>query len=248
MEFKSKYGTVYYHDTQWNTKSLKGKSLEIESIESSIENAFNLISQFCMLKSKESYLLIASRVEASQINLKKIYNLCGFITVEHTLDVSSFGFDFKKVESLLNKFPVYVEDYSTECINEIEDISTEEFKFGRFYEDPFIEPSKAIDRSRFWIRDLINQDAKIKVLKKKNIVVGFMAYKVKDKRADLILGGLKEKYRHLAYGFWASILMNIKDANEFHTMISSSNVDVLNLYSYFGFRFENPRFGFHKHL
>lgn len=75
-----------------------------------------------------------------------------------------------------------------------------------------------------------------------------MAYRVTDKRATLILGGLKEKYRHLAYGFWANILLYIKDVKEVHTLISSSNIDVLNLYSYFGFRFENPQFGFHKHL
>jgi hypothetical protein len=124
----------------------------------------------------------------------------------------------------------------------------EEYKFGRFYEDPFIEPSKATDRSRFWIGDLINQKAIIKVLKKKNIVVGFKAYKVNDKRADLILGGLIEEYIHLAYGFWANILLNIKDVNEIHTLISSSNIDVLNLYSSFGFKFENPQLGFHKHL
>jgi len=248
MEFKSKYGTVYYQDTPWNTKSLKGKSLEIESIESSIDGSINLISEFCIEKYKESYLLIASRIAASQIDLKKIYFLCGFITVEHTLDVSAFGLDSRKVESISNKFPVNVEDYTNEDIIEIENISAGEFKFGRFYEDPFIAPLTATNRSKFWISDLINQKATIKVIKKKNIVVGFMAYKVKGKRADLILGGLKEKYRHLAYGFWANILLNIKDVNEIHTLISSSNIDVLNLYSYFGFRFENPQFGFHKHL
>jgi len=248
MEFTCKYGTVYYHDTPWNTKSIKGKSLEIELIESSIDDACNLISDFCTQKSKESYLIIASRISASQIDLKKIYFSCGFITVEHTLDVSAFGLDFKTIESIFNKFPVNVEDYTNDDIVEIENISTSEFNFGRFYEDPLIERSNAINRNRFWIGDLIEQKATIKVLKKNNIVVGFMAYEVKDKRADLILGGLKEKYRHLAYGFWANILLNIKDVNEIHTLISSSNIDALNLYSYFGFRFENPQFGFHKHL
>ena len=248
MEFNSKYGTIYFHDTPWNTKSLKGKSLEIESIESSIEDSVNLISEFCLQKSKESYVLIASRIAATELDLKKIYFLSGFITVEHTLDVSSFGLDLKKIESISNKFPVNIENYTNENIIEIEDISAGEFKFGRFYEDPFIEPLKATERSRFWIGDLINQKATIKVLKKKNIVVGFMAFKVKDKRADLILGGIKEKYRHLAYGFWADILLNINNVNEIHTLISSSNIDVLNLYSYFGFRFTNAQFGFHKHL
>jgi len=248
MEFKSKNGIVYYQDTPWNDKSIDGKSLEIESIASSREDSVNLINEFCTQKKKESYLLIASRIDASQIELKKIYFLCGFVTIEHTLDVSSFGMDLKKIETISNKFPVNVEDYAKENIMDIEDIAAGVFNFGRFYEDPFIEPFKASNRSRFWIGDLINQKAIIKVLKKKNIVVGFMAYKIKGSRADLILGGIKENYRHLAYGFWANILLNIKDIKEIHTLISSSNVDILNLYSYFGFKFENAQFGFHKHL
>lgn len=248
MEFKSKYGTLYYHDTPWNTKALQGNSLEIDSIESSTDNAMDAISEFCKQKSKESYVLVASRIPASLIDLKKIYFQCGFITVEHTLDVSTFGLDLDKIVFLSNKFPVIVEDYTNENIAEIEDISAAEFNFGRFYEDPLIHPAIAKDRNRFWIADLINQKSSIKVLKKKNIVVGFMAYKVKDNRADLVLGGVKENYRHLAYGFWANILLSLKDVKEIHTLISSSNIDVLNLYNYFGFRFENPQFGFHKHL
>jgi hypothetical protein len=248
MEYYSKYGTVYFHDSPWNNKFLEGKTLEIESIESSLENSVNLISEFCKQKSKESYVLIASRIAANQIELKKLYFLCGFMTVEHTLNVTSFGVDYKILESISNKFPVTVSDYTIDNKIEIEEIAAGEFKFGRFYEDPFIEPLKAINRSRFWISNLINEKATIKVLMKKDIVVGFMAYKVKDKRVDLILGGIKEKYRHLAYGFWANILLSLRDCNEINTLISSSNIDIINLYSYFGFKFENAQFGFHKHL
>tara|TARA_B110001450_G_scaffold233722_1_gene237264 strand:+ start:2812 stop:3579 length:768 start_codon:yes stop_codon:yes gene_type:complete len=248
MEYINKYGKIVFRDTPWNYKSLNGKSLEIESIESKKENTIKLISEFCAQKSKESYLLISSRINPAQLDLKKVYYLCGFITVEHILEVSSFGLDFKKIEHTSNKFQVEVLDYTNDNIFEIEDISKGEFNFGKFYEDPFIEPSKATARSRFWIGDIINQNATIKVLKKKNNIVGFMAYKVKNKRADLMLGGIKEKYRHLAYGFWANILLDLKDLNQVNTLISSSNVDIINLYSYFGFRFENAQFGLHKHL
>jgi hypothetical protein len=247
-QFNSKYGKIYFHDTSWNIKSLKSKSLEIESIESHIEDSVNLISEFCLHKAKESYVLISSRIAASQNDLKKIFFLSGFITVEHTLDVSSYGLDLKRIENILNKYPVNIDNYTKNYKTEIENISKVEFKFGRFHEDPFIEPFIASERSRLWIGDLINQKVTIKVLKKNNIVVGFIAYKIKNKRANLILGGIIEKYRHLAYGFWATILFNLKDLNEIHTMISSSNIDVLNLYSHFGFRFRNAQFGFHKYL
>jgi len=248
MEFKNRYGTLYYHDTPWNTKALQGKSLEIDSIESSPDNSINVLSEFCVQKSKESYVLIASRIPANSIELKKTYFECEFITVEHTLDVSIFGLDLDKINVISNKFPVIVEDYKTNNIEEIEDISASEFSFGRFYEDPFIHPEIAKVRNKNWISDLINQESIIKILKKKNNVVGFMAYKVEENRVDLVLGGIKEKYRHMAYGFWANIFLGLKDVKEIHTVISSSNIDVLNLYKYFGFKFESPQFGFHKHL
>jgi hypothetical protein len=249
MKFESKHGIIFYHDTPWNDRTLDGKTLEIDSIVSSFaEETLNLVLEFCTQKLKESYKLIMCRISASQLDLKKTFFLSGFITVEHTLNVSSFGLDLQKLDILCKKFPVHVEDYRNEHINEVEDISSSVFKFGRFYEDPFIEVSKAKDRNRRWISDLVNQDAIIKVLIKKNKIVGFMAYEVKEKRANLILGGIKEEFRHLAFGFWANILSNLKNADEIHTLISSSNIDVLNLYSYFGFRFEQPQFGLHKYL
>ena len=208
----------------------------------------NLINEFCAQKDRESYKLIASRINASRVDLKKTYFLCGFVNVEHTLDVFSSGLDFKKIESISNKFPVNVENYVNGDIMEIEDIAAEIFNFGRFYEDPFIDPSKASKRNRSWIGDLINQKVIIKVLKKKNIIVGFIAYKINDNHVNIILGGVKDEHRHLAYGLWANILLNIKNIKEIHTLISSSNVGILNLYSYFGFKFKNAQFGFHKHL
>ena len=97
MVFKSKYGIVYFHDTPWNDKSINGKSLEIKSIDSKRKDSVNLINEFCAQKDRESYKLIASRINASRVDLKKTYFLCGFVNVEHTLDVFSSGLDFKKV-------------------------------------------------------------------------------------------------------------------------------------------------------
>lgn len=248
MEYRSNDGIVYFHDTPWNTIALQGKSLEIDLIEPITENTKNIIFDFCTQKSKESYLLISTRISASLNELKKIYFQCGFITVEHTLDVVSCNLDLEKISNISNKFPVIVEDYSIDNITEIEDISELEFNYGRFYEDPYIHPTISKTRNKNWIADLINQQSTIKVLKKKNVVVGFMAYKVQDDKVKLILGGVKENYRYLAYGFWANILLSLKDVKEIKTLISSSNTDVLNLYSFFGFRFENPQFGLQKHL
>jgi hypothetical protein len=248
MKFVSKNGIIHFHDTPWDTKVLNGKTLEVDSIEASNDNAKNTITQFCNLKSKESYVLISIRILASSMGLKKALLQSGFITVEHTLNVSTHGLDLNKIQHISNRFPVMVGDYTTNDIGEIENISELEFNFGRFFEDPFIHRKVAQKRNKNWLRNLLNQGAIIKVLKKGDRVVGFMAYKIMDDRADLILGGVRRSYSHLAYGFWANILLNLKEVKGIHTLISSSNIDILNLYNYFGLRFEKPQIGFHKHL
>ena len=248
MEYVSKYGIVHFHDTPWNSKSLLGKSLEIDSIESSTNNLMDTVLEFCKQKSNESYILVASRISASLINLKKVYYDCGFVAVEHIMNASVGCLDLNKTTSLLNKFHVDVDDYTSDNIREIEEIVALEFNFGRFHEDPYVNPIIAKNRNRNWIKNIITQESTIKVLKKNNTIVGFIAYKIKDSRAELILGGVKEKYRHLAYGFCANILLGLGDVKEINALISSSNIDIINLYSYFGFKFSNPRIGFHKHL
>lgn len=248
MKHSSKYGTLYYHDTPWNFNALQAKSLEIDSVDSTIENTEKLLNEFCEEKAKEGYKLIASRISVTQKDLKKAYFSLGFITVEHTLEVACFNLNTEKINSIANRFPVIIEDYTQDDISELENISQEAFSFGRFFEDPFIDLSIAQKRNKFWIKDLISQKATIKVIKKKNIAVGFMAYKRQNNRVDLILGGVTENYRHLAYGFWANVLSSLENTNEVHTLISSSNIPILNLYSYFEFEFGNPQFGFHKHL
>lgn len=248
MEYNSKYGKIYFHETPWNSRPLNGRSLQIEAVESNEENSIKLLKEFCDEKTKESIVFITARITADQLYLKKAYFLSGFITVEHTIEVSSFGLDFEYIEDIAKKYPVDVEDYAENDISDIERISADEFRFGRFHEDPFIGIVKATERNRYWIGDLVNQKATIKVLKKKDNVVGFIAYEINDKRAVLLLGGVEEKYRHLAYGFWANVLMEMKNTEEIRALISSSNKDIINLYSFYGFKFVNPQFGFHKHL
>lgn len=248
MEYNSKYGIVHFHDTSWNRKSLKGNSLEIDLVKSTSENTLQLINEFCIQKSKEQYILIASRIPATSIELKKTFFQAGFVTIEHTLDVSTCSLDCEKIAFIANRFPVIVKDYSVKNISEIENISAFEFNFGRFHEDPFIHKTIAQNRNKHWISDLITQNASIKVLMNKNDVVGFMAYKIKDNKVNIVLSAVKENYRHLTYGFIAIVFLGFKDSKEIYSLISSSNIDVLNLFIYFGFRFNNPRFGLHKHL
>ena len=246
MEFSCCFGIIKFHETPWNLKSLNAKSLEIDFIESN-NNSEQLLRDFCEHKEKESYKLISVRVLASDNLLKKNFLLNGFNIVEHTLDVYTNGLDFKKLTDLSKLIPLSVDDYNESDIIHVRDISEHNFKFGRFYEDPFIDSLISTKRSFNWIDDLINQNVTIKVVKKKNIVVGFLAYEVHQNKAELILGGVKENYRHLSYSFWSKVLLNI-ESSSINTRISSSNIDVLNLYSFLGFKFTNPQFGFHKHL
>lgn len=247
MAFISVHGEITYHLTPWNSRVLNGSSLEIDEILSAKENEeYLLINDFLRTKENEGVALIAARISAVDNVKKKALLDNNFYIVEHTLEVVNYQLDRQKIELLCNRFPVTVAELDIMDLEDVSNIAYSEFNFGRFFEDPYISEMQARDRNKFWIQDLVDLECKINVLKKKNKVVGFMAYKVKNQVAELILGGVKEQYRHLSYGFWANTLLHLSEYKEIKTLISSSNVDVLNLYSFFAFKFGNPQFGFHK--
>ncbi len=95
---------------------------------------------------------------------------------------------------------------------------------------------------------MINTNVRISMLQKSNKTVGFLIYEIKKDNAVLVLGGVSDKYRMLAYNFWFDTLQNIKKqgVNNIETVISAANIDVVNLYVFFEFTFKKLLNGYHK--
>lgn len=247
-KYEHKYGIIEYHDTPWNSRVIGGDSLEIDSVMPEEGYGALLLEDFSSFMAKEGYRLFSVRIDANEQGLKKMYAEAGFHVVEHTLEAVSNRLDTGRLALFADRFPVAIEDYCEDDITQLKEIARSEFRFGRFFEDPFIDAEMAQRRNDLWIEDLVRQGATIKVSRKEGRVIGFIAYFLRDGKVNLVLGGVRSEFRFFAYSFWTRVLLSLKDFSEIRTLISSSNLNVINLYSNLGFRFDNPQFGLHKHI
>jgi hypothetical protein len=110
-----------------------------------------------------------------------------------------------------------------------------------------ISPDVAKLRNSNWIDDL-SKKSKILVGEKDNVIFGFMAFKNDEPYSSLELGGVNFVYSYLAYSFWYRVFEYLKNKNikSVRAMISAHNLNVINLYSYFGFKFTNSYIGYRK--
>ena len=132
---------------------------------------------------------------------------------------------------------------------DIEDLcylASQMFNHGRFTEDPNI--GKVLGDKRYcnFSKDLYGGNFDRMFMFSKKELIGFMFYGIKEKRTELILGGMSQRYPHLARGFWSKVFLELPQDNIITATISGTNIGVMNLYSHFGFNFAKPRFGYHK--
>jgi hypothetical protein len=146
------------------------------------------------------------------------------------------------------KIELDIEKAGTEDYNKIKDLVYHSFQYSRFHEDINIEPEKARLRLCYWIDDLVAQNKDIYISKLKNEIIGLHVQKAEKNKADMILTGTKKDRTLISLPFWGSVFeMNKRlGIRELSSLISASNIGVVNLYSYFGFKFEETLLGYHK--
>lgn len=239
--------SLLFYETPWNNSILNGNTNEIDSINfNAIDSGLKLLKLFeeeC-IKSKIKYSAI--RINSDNRNIKSILENSGYSNVETSMLVTS---NINKIPKnpLFDKFKFSVQSATKSDLDTIKSISNNEFKYGRFFEDSGIPYLDSQQRNLNWIDDLYN---------KSNLMVGvinsnvfaFMAFKIKNGEAVLELGGVDSKYSHLAYPFWYKIFEHLKEnkVKNVNALISASNLNVVNLYSKFEFRFSDVYFGYRK--
>ena len=102
------------------------------------------------------------------------------------------------------------------------------------------------------IDDLIKQNADIKVAKKGNRIIGFsiQTNSTEESKSQLILAGCSLGDEIFVKSLWNEILLYNKSLgfSRIETMISGSNIGVMNVYNYFNFTTQKTLFGFHKFI
>jgi hypothetical protein len=129
------------------------------------------------------------------------------------------------------------------------DQAAESFRYGRFAEDPAIPEEVNRRRQIDWMEGLLGGRARVLVVDVEGAAGAFMAFRVHDGTADLILAGTRPKLGILAYPLWIAVMKRLKEegVGRAETMISAANMGVVNLYATLGFRFEQALVGLHWH-
>ena len=212
---------------------------EILSIKSGpdLEEAFKTYSNFCI---ENNFDFSITRVNSYQKDLISFLQKNNFYNIETTYEISCRASKIKNIQ--INNKKV-----SKQCdIEELCSLSSGMFNHGRFVEDPNLGKKLSDKRYYNFTKDLYNSDNDRLFMFSKDKIIGFMFYKTTGQKTNLILGGMQPKFSHLAKFFWSRVFSELPEQNIISTVISGSNIGVMNLYSHFGFSFNNAKSGYHK--
>lgn len=237
-----------YRNTPWDSKVFGYSTNEILEIKWSNEETLNtMLNSFEDICSNNGVMFTNFRVHPNHFQVRKALSELGYINVETSLKVERRMNNFKPENYKIGRLKFELIKYSGEFKRDLQAVSFEIFNHGRFFEDPNISKEHANIRNRNWVNDLI-KGSKIYLGLINSHVVGFMSFNIINERATLQLGGVKHPI--YAYPFWLRVFSEIIDkynASHVSGMVSASNLRILNLYSFFDFKFSETYLGYHIH-
>ncbi len=237
-----------YRYTPWDTKNFGLNTNEILDIVYKTPEALKgLLIKFDALNAANDVRFTYTRVDANDKVIKASLQEAGFYYAETSFVISKN--DILTYDFLQNiKNPPILTPAESEDFEQIREIARYDFHYSRFHEDIHIDIEKARFRFYNWIDSLVEQKKEFSVYKLKGEVMAFHCQDVNSDTAHLILSGTKGRAALIAVSFWAAFLHNLKTRNvkRAHTIISASNLKIINLYNYFDFKYEKTLVGFHK--
>jgi hypothetical protein len=238
---------ISFDNTDWNSKALGYGTNEIYDIQfDSIDLGVELISEFENYCNDTKIKYTSLRIKPDSKLKKELLEKCGYISVETSLYVAN---TIKNIKSndFLEKFSFSIRECEVGDVNIVKQIASNDFNYGRFFEDVMIDINSAKIRNSNWIDDLLKK-SKVLVGECNGQVFGFMSLKYTDKTINLEFGGVDSNFSHLAYSFWYRIFKQLESENITHinALISANNIGILNLYSFFDFKFKNSYMGYRK--
>lgn len=207
------------------------------------------------LVSEHSRIFVQARIAANNSYIIQALQKAGLMVVESTLVPYSL---LKKNQVLANFIAepmcVIPKKHSNSCLRTvrlekndsrmlgiIRTIASESFTQDRFHIDTCCTTEVADRRFVYWVDDLLADTKVIFYATLRDAEpVGFMA----RKEEHLILAGFSQRYAASGLGdfMWLSVMedMLCEGHTQTHTLISTNNIPVLNLYVRLGFKFKDP--------
>lgn len=246
-EYSNNTAKIIYRESFWDERVLGFPTIDIVSIEAIDKLDYTFLIKFFLEHLNNRYKFVSFRMSFQEPVLKRELIKSGFVLVEQSYRVECLNPQLEG--SLFSKIDVNFLSDTLGEIEEVKRIAREDFYYGRFFEDPFINEGAAQKRNEYWIDDIIkNPSYRILIATKNNSVIGFMAFSDEKSHIELLLGGLTSKFAHLSYSFWFHLFHNYFKNRLIKTTISCSNLGIVNLYKKFGFNFTQIYAGFHLNI
>ncbi|MEC2077307.1 hypothetical protein [Metabacillus fastidiosus] len=233
--------------TSWDEAVFEKKTAELMNFKfKDFEGLRGLFGRINQIVDREKLQLVCLRYNSRDQIFKKLALEHGFNIVEQSYYVT---------HNKINKIPIVKKNLTfrrpgLKDIPKIQRIAKESFEFGRFHEDPFVDIELAKKRYENWILNLI-EETQFYVLDVKGEVAGFFNYVIKENYIDLPLSGIDKQFSGIGSFMWHKMfnfINEVEDVRKAKILISSSNLDVLNLYMIMGFKVKESMFGYHKHI
>jgi hypothetical protein len=239
---------ILFRPTPWDTKVFGFNTNELKRFQYEDSDLLvRLLELLDVYNRRNNIRFIYIRIDANDKVLKKQLQEFGFYYAETTLYLTKK--DLQQSEFCLKtKCNLPLITPGEDDFIQIKEIAKNDFSYGRFHEDPYIDTVKARNRYVNWIDEMIKENKEFLVHKRNNTVAGFHVQSIFADICDMILTGTRKELSMISYYFWATVLEDLRrrGIREVGTMISASNVQIVNLYSFFDFRFEKSLVGFHK--
>jgi hypothetical protein len=250
----NKNNYLKHHLTPWNDKVLNYLSNEISEFKfESLKNADKLLKDLELTCLNEQIQFTSIRFDGNNLETKYVLSKNDYYFAEASYvlikNISNISLLSNKIPKLKIEVEFYkMSELSEGYLSDILNIASKSFNHGRFAEDFNFNKKVSNIRNQNWIFNELNGDNEISILKCKNNVVGFMMFSIIDDNASLLLGGIEDKYRIMAYNFWFKLLehLHFRSIVNINVIISAANTSVVNIYSFFEFKFSNFLLGFHK--
>lgn len=234
--------------TPWNDEVIGGKTVEI-FLSSEDNQEFAAQVDVALSEVKSSDVIFAQLRLDSCVEKRALLEKRGFRFIDISYELI---FNQPQRLDVTWRIPTGIDLCLLSCDAELEfarQVAVHDFEFGRLLEDPNIDRNAARDRTGRWINHLCQKPYKFYIAKYRGNPIGFHAELIHSDYVEWILTGVARHYSMLAPKMWQEVFL-LAQKNRYKkicTIISASNVGVLNVYNMFPFRVSKALFGFHWH-
>ncbi len=239
-------------DAYWEKRNFGYDVVEITVNKNDLVDVDNIIKMLD-LQYRDRYVVL--KIPVAHLDFLHQAETLGFNFMEVSITiVKRLGDEngFTPLNEVDNPLMLELVDGDSAFLNVLENIENSMFMTDRICLDPVLSQSVATKRYVNWMKDLYytNERCELRcyVDKKTNVRVGFVAnlHNERKKVVQGVLGGIYKEYQHL--GYFPFTLKVLEDyfgrigIKRIKNAISSNNLQVLRIYSEFGYRVHSSEY------